>query len=45
VETYRKKGLGEEVALLNARVARICRFRDFDYVNKRVILWTPPVGA
>jgi DNA polymerase-1 len=45
VQTYRKAGLGEEVALQNARVARICRYRDYDYSNKRVILWTPPAKS
>jgi DNA polymerase-1 len=45
VKTYRKAGLGEEVALQNARVARICRYRDYDYSNKRVILWTPPAKS
>lgn len=44
VAAYRKAGLGEEAALVNARVARICRFRDYDYTSKRVILWDPPVG-
>lgn len=42
VAAYRKAGLGEEVALVNARVARICRFRDWDFDTKSVILWTPP---
>ena len=45
IEQYRKAGLGEEVALQNARVARICRFRDFNFDTKRVILWTPPDRA
>jgi len=42
VEAYRKKGLGEEIALQNARVARICRWKDYNYDKKEVILWTPP---
>ena len=45
VTAYQKAGLNEEVALVNARVARICRFRDYDFKAKRVILWTPPLGA
>jgi DNA polymerase-1 len=45
VAAYRKAGLGEEVALVNARVARICRYRDYDYTNKKVILWSPPVKS
>jgi DNA polymerase-1 len=42
VEQYRKKGLGEEVALVNARVARICRCTDYDFKKKSVIIWNPP---
>lgn len=41
VETYESKGLSEEVALMNARVARICRADDYDFDAKEVILWTP----
>lgn len=41
VETYEKAGLGEEMALMNARVARICRATDYDYERKEVILWSP----
>lgn len=42
LETYKKKGLGEEVALMNARVARICRWKDYDFNEKKVRLWQPP---
>ena len=42
IAAYAKKGLGEEVALQNARVARICRHTDYDYEKKEVIPWTPP---
>lgn len=38
---YRSKGLSEEVALQQARVARICRHTDYDFKNRRPILWTP----
>lgn len=41
VAAYAKQGLGEEVALQNARVARICRADDYDFKEKRVKLWTP----
>lgn len=34
--------LSEEVALMNARVARICRASDYDFKKKEVILWQPP---
>lgn len=44
VGCYVKAGLSEDVALVNARVARICRHRDYDFNAKRVILWTPPRG-
>ena len=41
VAAYEKKGLSEEVALMNARVARICRAEDYNFEKKEVILWTP----
>lgn len=41
VSAYRAQGLSEEVALQNARVARILRASDYDFQNKRVKLWTP----
>lgn len=43
-EAYAKAGLGEAVALQNARVARICRSTDYDFKKKEVILWNPPVA-
>lgn len=45
LSAYRSKGLGEEAALQNARVARICRSSDYDYTKKEVKLWQPPIGA
>jgi DNA polymerase-1 len=42
VGSYAKQGLGEAVALENARVARICRWTDYDFQKKEVILWSPP---
>lgn len=42
VETYRKVGLSEADALVQARVARICRHTDYDFKEKKVILWNPP---
>jgi DNA polymerase I len=41
VETYEKAGLTEDDALQQARVARILRASDYDFSNKRPILWTP----
>ncbi len=41
VEAYQKKGLTEADALVQARVARILQHTDYDFVNKKVILWNP----
>lgn len=41
VEAFKKAKLGEEEALRQARVARILRVTDYDFVNKKPILWTP----
>lgn len=41
VGAYEAKGLTEEDALVQARVARICRASDYDFKNKEVRLWTP----
>jgi hypothetical protein len=41
VAAYKKAGLSEEVALENARVARILRHTDYDFRGKKVILWNP----
>lgn len=41
VELFNKAGLGEEEALVQARVARICRASDYDFKTKEVKLWTP----
>jgi DNA polymerase-1 len=41
VEAYAKKGLTEEDALRNARLARILRWGDWDRKNKQPILWSP----
>jgi DNA polymerase-1 len=45
VHAYQEKGLGEEIALQNARVARICRAQDYNFTTKEVILWTPPMSV
>lgn len=42
VAAYKKAGLSEDVALQNARVARICRAEDFDFSLKAVRPWNPP---
>lgn len=41
VKAYAKKGLSEEVALVQAQIARICRRDDYDFKRKEVILWKP----
>jgi hypothetical protein len=41
VKAYEKAKLSEEVALQNARVARICHHTDYDFNKKEVILWHP----
>lgn len=39
---YARAGLSEEVALQNARVARICRASDYRFHEQEVKLWLPP---
>lgn len=39
VRLYESKGLTEEDALVQARVASICRFTNYDFTKKEVILW------
>ena len=41
VETFEEKGLTEEDALINARLARILTAEDYDFKNKKPIPWTP----
>lgn len=41
VAAFEARGLAEEDALVQARVARILRHTDYDFKNKEVILWTP----
>jgi DNA polymerase-1 len=41
VAAYEAKGLTEEDALVQARVARICRYSDYDLDKKEVKLWNP----
>jgi len=44
VAAYAKKKLSEEVALTQARVARILRTTDYNKETGEVILWTPPTS-
>lgn len=41
VETFEDKGLTKDDALMNARLARILRYSDFDHETNEPILWTP----
>jgi len=41
-ETYKKAGLSEDVALQQARCARILRACDYDFKKKEPKLWEPP---
>ena len=41
VEIFEEKGLTEEDALLNARLARILTSKDYDFTNRKPIPWTP----
>lgn len=39
---YRKAKLGREVAIMNARMARILRAEDYDVKTREITLWEPP---
>ena len=41
VEAFAEKNLSEEVALENARLAKILTVSDYDFEKKQPILWTP----
>lgn len=41
VSYFEKAGLNEEEALVQARVARICRNTEYNFKKKEVALWTP----
>ena len=40
-QTFRERGLSDDDALLNARLAKILQHRDYDYENEKPILWNP----
>ena len=42
VDTFKKNGFGEDFALTQARCARILRASDYDFTNKKPILWEAP---
>ena len=41
VNAFKEKGLGEEIALQNARLAKILTVDDYDFEQRCPILWTP----
>ena len=41
VKAFKEKGLEEDVALMNARLAKILTSDDYDLEQKRPIFWTP----
>ena len=41
IEIYKEKGLTEEDALVNARLARILTADDYDFTTKKPLPWTP----
>jgi DNA polymerase-1 len=41
VDAFKEKDLDEEVALTNARLARILTAEDYDFEQKQPILWSP----
>ena len=44
VKAFKSKGLDEDAALMNARLARILTCNDYDPINRQVIPWTPTPG-
>ena len=41
VDAFAEKDLSEEIALMNARLARILTIDDYDYETQQPILWSP----
>jgi len=41
VNAFKEKGLGEEIALQNARLAKILTVDDYDFDTREPILWSP----
>jgi DNA polymerase-1 len=40
-QAYKERGLSDDDALLNARLAKILQHTDYDYDRQEPILWTP----
>ena len=45
VKAFKSKELDEDVALMNARLAKILTHTDYDAINKRVIPWLPATAS
>jgi len=45
VDHFIKAGLSEDEALVQARVARICRAEDYDFKSKKVKLWNAKTSS
>ena len=43
IDEYRRRGLPDEFALSQARLARILRHGDYDWNSKEIKLWEPPM--
>jgi len=43
VAQYEKQNLSAQDALLQARLARICRASDYNFERQRPILWHPNI--
>jgi DNA polymerase-1 len=41
VKAFAEKDLGEDVALINARLAKILQVEDYDFTNQEPRLWSP----
>ena len=40
-QTFRERGLSDDDALLNARLAKILQYKDYDFNTEKPILWNP----
>lgn len=45
MEAFADKDLPEDIALENARLARILRHTDYDFIQRQPILWTPSTSS
>jgi DNA polymerase-1 len=45
VDAFASKDLSEDVALMNARLAKILTYTDYDPIQRQVIPWTPSAAS